>query len=151
MEKWIFVCTGNTCRSPMAEKLAQKISEEHGLKIEAISCGVAAQDGEPANASAIEAMSGRGLDLSAHRAQAFDLSQCDRDTLILTMTGQHKQYLTAHYPNAALNIYTLMEYAGSSGDILDPYGGSGQVYEACVQMMEPAIAAIVKKRMEDKK
>ncbi len=122
----LFVCTGNTCRSAMAAAMFDKIVRDNELDVFIESAGIFAADGEPASDNAIKAVAKYGVDLSSHRSQPVTeelLKECD---LILTMTEAHKQILEQAAPD---KVYTLSEYAGSGGDIKDPYGGDLEEYE----------------------
>lgn len=122
----LFVCTGNTCRSAMAAAMFDKIVRDNELDVYIESAGLFAADNEPASDNAIKAVAKYGVDLSGHRSQPVTeelLKECD---LILTMTEAHKQILEQAAPD---KVYTLSEYAGSGGDIKDPYGGDLEEYE----------------------
>jgi len=109
--KILIVCTGNTCRSPMAEALLKK-SGQHEVR----SAGVAAENGSPASRGAAVAMSKRGLDLSAHRAQAVSKDLVEWAELILTMTDRHREAVLERLPEAHGKIHTIKEFALSESD-----------------------------------
>jgi protein-tyrosine-phosphatase len=138
VNKIIFVCTGNTCRSPMAEALMRK--EIGNQRIQVFSRGLMVICSEPANEMAIEIMADRGIDIKNHQSLPFDEDEIDEKTLILTMTQRHKTVLSQHELKGEL--YSIKEFAGSKGDVNDPYGGSIDVYKRCYDELESLIIKI---------
>lgn len=115
----LFICTGNTCRSSMAETLAKEYlrqrekaeTSETSLSLRVISAGTGALDNEPASSQAKVVMSERGLDLSAHRAKSLTAEILQEADLILTMTERQKSQLEKMYPVVQDKVYLLKEYA----------------------------------------
>lgn len=145
MEKIIFVCTGNTCRSPMAERICQKLAMERNLNIEIKSRGISVFPLEPAQEYANEALKKYGLNLEGHFSKQFADEDAQNNPLILTMTKQHKLYLLNHYPFLKDNVYGISEYINESGDVIDPYGKSQEAYNACAKQLYSIIKIIVEK------
>ena len=140
MKRIIMVCTGNTCRSPMAMALMKKALAKRGLtSIEVSSAGMWAAHGERASSNAILQMSRMGLDLSAHRSRNLRDAAID-DALILCMTGSHTAAAKEIAPDA--DVQLLTECAGLQGPIPDPYGGGIDIYEHCAHSMKRAIEII---------
>ncbi len=96
MPKILFVCTGNICRSPMAEGLLRKMRSDFSVS----SAGVSSMDGWNATPEAIEVMQDHGIDISEHSARQVREEMINDADLILTMTERHKKLLTDDYPQA---------------------------------------------------
>ncbi len=136
MKKIAFICTGNTCRSPMAEVIARDIFKKRKLNIEVISRGIAVYFPSEANENSFKTVSLHGLDLSQHKAKQIDLEDINSCNIILTMTKQHKEFIKKMSTNVNINIanklFTLKEYVkADSIDIADPYGEDIEVYKSC--------------------
>ena len=126
MQRILFVCTGNTCRSPMAAGLFAKMLQERGVTgIAVASAGLAAFDGAPASAEAVEVMRQFGVDLSGHRTRRLTREMVLTADLVLTMTKRHKEAVLALAPEAAGKVFTLREFAGNFAGGTDP-GAAGK-------------------------
>ncbi len=133
----MFICTGNTCRSPMAETLARKLLadrlqcrpdelEDRGVLVQ--SAGLSAMPGGGAAHEAVEVMSNFGLDLSHHESQPLTGQMVRYADLILTMTRSHRQAILSQWPEAGPRTELL---ALDQSDIADPIGGVPEVYKKC--------------------
>lgn len=141
----LFVCTGNTCRSPMAEGILKSMLSEKD-NIQVLSGGIFAPQGAGASENAILAMREKGIDISAHTAQNINPDVIGEADLILTMTHSHKQMLIAAFDDEIKDkVYTVCEYADMDGDISDPYGGDIVCYKECAGMLSDAIGKIYDK------
>lgn len=127
-QKLIFVCTGNTCRSPMAEAIFKSLEKDSNIKV--ISRGLVVLFSEPINPKAEIVLNKHDLELSNHVAKGLKASDIDEQTLILTMTANQKKKIYEDYPTAK-EVYMIKEFAGENGDVIDPYGGSLVEYEEC--------------------
>lgn len=138
--KILFVCTGNTCRSPMAQALLEKIAKDKGLNIEVKSAGIFALDGQKASANAIEVMKQEGIDLENHRARIIHRDLLEEADLILTMSKSHKEALLSKFDFVKGKVYTLKEYAyGKEEDIEDPFGGDIRDYRRAKEEIKEAL------------
>jgi protein-tyrosine-phosphatase len=142
MNKIIFVCTGNTCRSPMAEKLGQKIAHDRNIQVEIVSRGVSVSMQDPAHERAMCAMEVYELNLKNHNATQFTDIDCLGETLYLTMTLQHKSYLLQQFPQIKGKVFTIKEVVNEKGDIVDPYNKSQSIYDFCAQEIYSSLIKI---------
>lgn len=146
----LFVCTGNTCRSPMAEALMRKYAQEKGLDVKVKSAGIYAFDGQDASKEAVHVMKEEGIDISSHRSNLLYRNLVEDADLILTMSKSHKEQLLSRYDFLTGKIFTLKEYAYSKEeDIEDPFGRGVEVYRKAKEEIKEAIKAVVERLAAD--
>ena len=140
----MFICTGNICRSAMADGMMKKLIKENNIDAEICSCGVYAETGNGATYNAVEAASEYGADISSHRATNIRESRITEMDLILCATMSHKQSVLYLYPELQGKVFTMKEYAkidkdGQDMDIKDPWGYDEFVYRKCASEIEDCL------------
>ncbi len=150
MKKLLFVCTGNTCRSSMAEALFKQLqSRAEALgKIQVISAGTGAVKGEKASPQAIEVMNERGISLKGHRSTPLTKKLIDESDLILTMTTNHKKQVLELAPQARGKVFTLREYVEGGEGIDTVLDEMNHIYQIIDQRKKAFLEVNEKRLME---
>jgi RpiB/LacA/LacB family sugar-phosphate isomerase len=147
MKTILFVCTGNVCRSPMAEGLFRHATKGRG-DFRVFSAGVGAVEGLPPSEFAVKALRELGVDIAPIRSKPLTAELVQQADYIFGMTHSHVDAITLLYPQAAEKTFLLREFDETldsfENDISDPIGGSYEVYLACRDQIEQGIAAMLK-------
>lgn len=151
----LFVCTGNTCRSPMAEGIFKDMLKKNNIEnIKVSSAGISVFPGEHANEKAIAVLKEKGINIEEHRASQLS-DEIDNADLILTMTSGHKKIIADYFKNKtgepSTRLFTLKEFAAkiseerlTDPDIHDPYGLSYKMYEKSRDEIEKELNKILR-------
>ncbi len=132
--KILFVCTGNTCRSPIAEGILNSIAEKEKLDIVSESAGISAFSGDEVSRNAVKAAEKYGCDISTHRARRINSYILDEADLVVCMTQRHKNALSPFVPEEKLMAFS---------DVPDPYGGDEGVYSDCAARIYEEIQRLI--------
>jgi len=143
MKRVLFVCTGNTCRSPMAEALFRHLKGTN--EWQEASAGIFAATGSPASPYAVEVLREKGIDLSRHRSQLLTSDLLDQSDLIITMTKGQEENLLQHFPEIEDKVYLINAFGTSKvpADVMDPFGGSIEMYKKTCDEIERAVGDLV--------
>jgi len=142
---FLFVCTENTCRSPMAEYLCERMLaehlhcpvealEQHGMVV--LSAGLTATEGQPATANAVEVLKEYNIDADTHRSLLLNETHVRFADHIFAMTRQHREKILLKWHNVDSRLCVLRT---DGGDILDPMGSSINIYRACAEQIRTEI------------
>jgi protein arginine phosphatase len=147
MVRILFVCTGNTCRSPMAEAILKNKAVD-GLEVK--SAGVFAVNGSQASSHAKTVLQENNIP-EDHQSTMLTAAEINWASHIFTMTEGHKWSVVGQYPAAADKTFTIKEFAGilNNPDIVDPYGGSVEHYRETFKELSNVIEKIIQRLEEE--
>ena len=146
MKNVLFVCTGNICRSPIAEGFFRRLTGNR-KDIEVASAGVHAVRGQPPSVYAVEVCAEEGTDISDLRSQPLTGALVDRATHIFAMTGAHLETIQTLFPQSAEKTFLIREFEQPGTtvwrDVPDPIGLGREVYEGCARIIKNALPSVL--------
>ena len=140
MDNIIFICTGNTCRSPMAEGLFRAHGGEEKTGLAPASAGLFTQDGIPASENAVTAAKELGADISAHRSRMLTRGMAENARYLVCMTGAHYDRVCEMFPDCADKVFTLTQR-----DVSDPFGGDLETYRRAAAEIDAGVRSIIER------
>src|SRR2546430_13393237 len=147
MKTVLFVCTGNVCRSPMAEGIFRNALQGRG-DYRVFSAGLGAMEGQPPSPYAVQAVRELGIDISGQRSRMLTPDLVEQADFIFGMTHSHIDAVGLLYPQAVEKTFLLREFDETldicEKDISDPIGGSYEVYLNCRDQIEQGIASLLR-------
>ena len=139
--KIIFVCTGNTCRSPMAEGFFNMFCAQNGNDdVFSVSRGIFADAGASVSEFSVIAAKELGTDISSHKAAQLTFDDISSADYVFTMTSSHKELISNTFPGLSDKIFSMSDVA--SADIPDPFGGDISVYRESAKAIYDAVEKI---------
>ena len=150
MFRILLVCTGNVCRSPMAEGLLRKLLREQNRHGEFVveSAGTYPLDGCAASLEAIDTAAEDGVDIRGHVARSLTARLVERADLILTMAPEHAEWVVAAFPKVESKVHLLTMYGDPKGDRLgvhDPIGLGRETYKAAYRTIKKGLRLAIPK------
>jgi protein-tyrosine-phosphatase len=142
----LFVCTGNTCRSPMAEALFRELVRDRA-DYQVASAGVAAAPGMPASKHTTALLTDRGLDLSGFQSRMLDREALEQATHVFAMSSHHMAAIADEFPEQVDKIYLVSEFAAEDDlrgkDVSDPFGQGRSAYEETLRDLERMLPSLL--------
>jgi len=138
--KLLFVCTGNTCRSPLAQGLARKVFADWDVEVH--SAGIYAWEGDQASPHVLRILEEKGIDLKDHRARKLLPEWLEDADWVIPMTQEQERFLRERFPEHQAKIRRLGSWGGKNVEVSDPYGGNLDVYRRTAEAIEELLYAM---------
>ncbi len=146
VRRLLFVCTGSTCRSPLARFLTERLAREAGLPWTAAAAGISAVAGAPLSPGTIRALAARSITGVHHAARRLDESMLRDADVAYALAHGHREAMLSQFPAYADKIFVLREAAGLvPHDVDDPIGGSDAAYEKTASLIEEALKILIRR------
>ena len=137
-----FICTGNVCRSPLAEAFFNRMAEQTGLLLRAASAGLSPAAPSPSNGT-LQVAAEYGLDLSGHRPRALSAEMVSQARHLLTMTWDDSEEVVRRFPPSAGKVATMLGLGCGDEEIREPQTGDLEEYRWCARTIEEAVVRVV--------
>lgn len=145
-KRFLFVCTGNSCRSVMAEKLFKKLVADRGLAWEALSCGTAATRAMGVPSGVKKALAANDVQVMAHMSRSISANLLAWADLALVMSTEHLEAAVKNFPEHSGKVKLFLSHVGMPDpDIADPIGKADQEYAVCCARIRQGLEALIKK------
>lgn len=144
MSKLVFVCWGNICRSPMAERVARRMAAERGLDVEITSVGISSEEsGNPIDRRAVAVLTGAGYDASGHRARQVNRDDLVDADLVVAAEGMHIERLRRIHPEGSYALLNDFNPDLEGTDLRDPWYGPASGFHETLADIEAAMPGIL--------
>jgi RpiB/LacA/LacB family sugar-phosphate isomerase len=149
VKRILLVCTGNTCRSPMAKAIFTRLLQSRPAgaeEYEILSAGLSTIDGLSPSPEAVTTMADEGINLTHHKSRQLDADLILNADYIFTMTGAQRDYLRDKFSKKVSVIHTINEFAGEGNkDIIDPLGWGLEAYQECATQLKELLPRVINK------